>query len=117
MWHGHPGRAHGRDARATKLARPTEILGNGSTVGHGLAGLAMLPATPLLAGSLSKIEAGAGRVRGRISRQAKKARGPQPLQLVGGRLVVPCALSAMYRVTVFRFDQNFLSPPSPACET
>ena len=30
-WHGHPGRAHGRDARATKFARPAKILGNSST--------------------------------------------------------------------------------------
>jgi hypothetical protein len=27
-WHGHPGRAHGRDARATKSARPAKNLGN-----------------------------------------------------------------------------------------
>ena len=27
-WHGHPGRAHGRDARATKFARPAKNLGD-----------------------------------------------------------------------------------------
>ena len=31
MWHGHPGRAHGRDARATKSARPAKNLGSNNT--------------------------------------------------------------------------------------
>ena len=30
-WHGHPGRVHGRDARATKSARPAKNLGNSGT--------------------------------------------------------------------------------------
>ena len=35
-WHGHPGRAHGRDARATTFARPAKILGYSYTMDEKL---------------------------------------------------------------------------------